>query len=54
MNQEKLRITCALCILADGSRLPPFLIFKAKPNKNLEKKLQENQLVKSKKVMIHC
>ena len=38
-NQEKCRISFLLTILADGSKLPPLVIFKAKDRVNIYNKL---------------
>ena len=38
-NKDKLRITVILCILSDGTIIPPLIIFRGKTNKNKEKKL---------------
>ena len=44
-SQEKCRISVILCVTADGDKLPPFLIFKAKDGCYVEKKLSEINLV---------
>ena len=36
-NLEKCRLSVLLTITADGIKLPPFLIFKAKVNEDIEK-----------------
>ena len=51
-NQEKIRITCLLSICADGDKLPPSIIFKAKYNYAYTK-LRNNQFVKNKKIFIN-
>ena len=38
-NQEKCRISVLLTIVADGSKLPPMIIFKAKDRANVYNKL---------------
>ena len=53
-SQEKCRISVILCITADGEKLPPFLIFKAKEEGYIEKNLSELNLVKNKKCYIAC
>ena len=45
LGQEKTRVSLVLAILADGNKLPPLLIFKAKPNKTVENKLRQNKFV---------
>lgn len=48
-NQEKWRISALLCILADGSKLPPYLIYKGNKDSPLLKKvLDTNEFVKKK------
>ena len=50
-NQEKLRISALLCILANGSKLPSYLIYKGNEDSTLLKKvLDTNEFVKNKKV----
>lgn len=50
-NKEKLRISALLCILADGSKLSPYLIYKGNEDSTLLKKvLDTNEFVKNKKV----
>lgn len=41
-NQEKCRLSVLLTITADGTKLPPFLIFKAKVNGDIEKELSKD------------
>ena len=53
-SQEKCRISVILCITADGEKLPPFLIFKAKEEGYIEKNLSELNLLKNKKCYITC
>ena len=53
-SQEKCIISLILCITADGEKLPPFLIFKAKEDGYIEKNLSELNLVKNKKCYILC
>ena len=51
-NQEKIRITLLLRICADGDKLPPYIIFKAKSNYAYAK-LQNNSFIKDKKIFIN-
>ena len=36
-GQEKVHFTAILCIIADGTKLPPMLIFKGQPEGRVEK-----------------
>ena len=47
-NQEKIRITLLLSIWADGDKLPPYIIFKAKSNYGYEncKKILSSKIKK--------
>ena len=38
LNKDKMKITILLCILADGTKLPPLLIFRGETNKKKRKK----------------
>ena len=51
-NQEKCRISIILCIVADGDKLPPLIIFKGKTGGRIEKELSSNKYVKEKKCFI--
>ena len=51
-SQEKCRVSVILSITADGNKLPPFLIFKAKEEGYREKKLSELNVVKNKNVLL--
>ena len=53
-NQEKCRCLVLLGITADGERLPPLVIFKAKENKTVYKKLQSNINVKNHLIYVEC
>ena len=54
LEQEKLRVSVLLTITADGGRLPPYIIFKAKRHGKIEKELQKDIYVKNKKCVIAC
>ena len=41
-GQDKSRLTVVLCCTADGQKIPPALIFKGKPGKRLEERLQQS------------
>lgn len=41
LGKEKLRISAVLCILANGSKLPPLLIFLGKTNGPKEQKIKK-------------
>ena len=51
---EKIRISAILSISGDGKKLPPVLIFKAKPGGKLAKKLNAIEIVKQKKIFVYC
>ena len=53
-SKEKCRVSVILCIIADGEKLLLFLIFKAKEEGYIEKKLSELNVVKNKKCFIAC
>lgn len=53
-GQEKLRVSVILSILADGDKLPPLIIFKAKDKGTVYKHLNEEPEVKSGKCFIEC
>ena len=39
-NMDQLRLLVVLCIIANGGKLPPIIVFKGKSNPTLEKRLQ--------------
>ena len=49
-GQEKVRVTAVLWIIADGTKLPPVLVFKGKPDGRIAKELGKHPLVESKQV----
>jgi len=51
-QQEKCHLTVLLTITADGSKLPPFLIFKGKPYGNIEKDLSKDKYALDNKCFI--
>jgi hypothetical protein len=53
-NQEKCRISVLLTIVADGSKLPPMIIFKAKDRANIYNKLQKDQHVINGDCFVEC
>ena len=53
-NRDKMRITVLLSILADGTKLPPLIIFRGETNKTKEKKLQNNKYVINGKCYVKC
>ena len=53
-GKDKLRITAVLCILANGIKLPPLLIFRGKTGGPKEKSLQSNIHCINKKIFIKC
>ena len=53
-NQEKCRVSVLLTIAADGNKLPPFIIFKAKANGEVEKQLNKDINVSNGKCFINC
>ena len=53
-NQEKCRITVLLGILADGFKLPPLIISKAKENGTVFKELSNLKYVKDGSIFIYC
>ena len=52
-NEDK-KISALLSITADGRKLPPFLIFKGKEDKIIEKELSSNYHVKKKNIFAVC
>ena len=53
-NQEKLRISVILTILADGSKLAPLIIFKAKDRSLVYNQLQKDGHVSKKECYVEC
>ena len=53
-GQEKCRVTVILTILAEGDKLPPLIIFKAKDTGKIYKSLIEDINVKTGKCFIEC
>ena len=53
-GQEKCRVSVILCILADGEKLPPLIIFKAKDKGKVFKSLNEDINVKKGLCYIEC
>ena len=53
-DQKKCRITVLLTITADGGKLPPFIIFKAKNKGYVEKLLQKDPNVQLNRCYIAC
>jgi hypothetical protein len=53
-NQEKCRLFVLLTINADGIKLPPFLIFKAKVNGDIKKELRKDINVVNGKCFFCC
>lgn len=52
-NEDK-KISVLLTIAGDGTKLPPYLIFKGKEEKSTEKDLQKNEHVLNQKVFACC
>ena len=53
-GQEKIHVTAILWIIADGTKLPPMLVFKGQPDGRVERRLNKNWFVKDKKVFAYC
>ena len=53
-GKTKQRITCVLCILANGMKLPPMLVFKGVPEGTLEHRLNKLKLVIENKMYVVC
>ena len=51
---ERLRVSLILCILANGDKLPPLVIFKGSKNGRKENSLKENIHVKKNEIYILC
>lgn len=54
LGTEKARISLILCILSNGFKLPPMIVFKGKMDGTLIKKLEKHPLVKNNKVYVVC
>ena len=53
-GKMKQRISCILCVLSNGKRLPPMLVFKGVPDGTLEKRLNKLPEVKNNRIYIAC
>lgn len=53
-QKDKFCLTVLLTITADESKLPPFLIFKGKPNGTIEKELSKDKYALANKYFIPC
>ena len=53
-NQEKVRISVLLTIAADGTKLPPFVIFKDKKHGKNEENLKKLPMVQNGEVFVAC
>jgi len=53
-GNEKKHVTCILAIAGGGKKLIPTLIFKGEPDKNIEQRYQQLDVVKNKKIKIYC
>ena len=53
-GQERVHVTAILWIVADGTKLPPVLVFKGKPFGRVEKRIQKHPLVKSEQIFAYC
>ena len=51
---EKDRVSLLLSVAADGTKLPPMIIFKGVPGAKIEKELNSLPLVKNKKIYVCC
>ena len=49
-GQEKVRVIVILWIVADGTKLPPVVVFKGNPNGRVAKELEKHPLVESKQL----
>ena len=54
MEMKKSNVTCILAIGGGGKKLIPKLIFKGEPDKNIEQRYQQLDVVKNKKIKIYC
>ncbi len=53
-GKAKQRLSCFLCIYADGHRAPPMLVFKGMEDDTFEKRLNNLNVVKENKVFVVC
>ena len=53
-GNEKKHVTCILAIAGGCKKLIPILIFKGEPDKNIEQRYQQLDVVKNKKIKIYC
>ena len=53
-GKEKLRISAVLCVLADGSKLPPLFIFRGINNGRKEEELKKNKYVLKGDILVKC
>ena len=51
-GQEKVHVTAILCIIADGTKLPPMLVFKGQPEGRVEKKIKTSSNTKSENICL--
>ena len=49
-----MHVTAILCIIADGTKLPPRLAFKGQPGGRVEKKIKKHPLIQSQKIFAYC
>jgi hypothetical protein len=53
-GNSKQRISCILCIFANGYRAPPMLVFKGLPENTLDKRLNKIKVILEKKIFVVC
>ena len=53
-GQERVHVTAILWIVADGTKLPPMLVFKGISGGRVEKRIQKHSLVKDRKIFAYC
>ena len=53
-GKDKLKISAVLCILGNGCKLPPLLIFRGKKNGPIENDLKNNKHVKKGEIFAKC
>ena len=53
-SRDKCHVSVILTIIANGCKLPPYLIFKGKPNGKIIRELNNNIYVKNKKIFVNC
>ena len=53
-QKDKFCLTVLLTITADESKLPPFLIFKGKPNGTIEKELSKDKYLQLINILYHA